>query len=140
MAEQERPAEGRRRKVEEPSSLERPGEVLLWLVSGAAVLLGWVPQDIFQEVWVKARDARLLLRLPVMVHQVPVGDGQGGMGMLQVYAPLPVTELVVDRMNATGYTWDLPGSDLARIHAEAWRQRGGTGRILALPPGSKLAH
>ncbi|MGH7377927.1 MAG: hypothetical protein ACREKK_10960 [Candidatus Methylomirabilales bacterium] len=146
MAEQAKPTEGRRRR--EPgagNSLHRPGEILVWLVTGGGTLLGWVAEKALDLPAVPEaggdEETCILLRLPVMLHQVPAGDGRGGVGLVQLYAPLPVDELLVDRVNVIGHTFQPPDSDLARVHAEAWRQREGGARVLVLPaaPGG-LTH
>lgn len=134
MADQEHPREGRRRREPAPADrLQQEGEILLWLLTGGGTLLGWAPEAAVAAEWGGDEDPFIVLRLPVMLHQVPAGDGAGGVGIVQLYAALPVDELVVDRANVTGYTWQPPDSDLARVHAAAWRQREGGGRVLVLP-------
>ncbi len=142
MAEQARPTEGRRRREPEATAnLHQEGEILLWLATPAGTLLGWAPEATVAAEWGGEEEPFIVLRLPVILHQVPAGDGAGGVGIVQLYAPLPVDELVVYPANVIAYTLELPDSDPARVHAAAWRQREGGGRVLVLPAApSGLAH
>ncbi len=136
MADQERPAEGRRRREEAPSSLGRPGEVLLWLLTPAGPLLGWGP-----PAWNDNDTELFTLRLPVALHQVPAGDGRGGVGLVQLYSALPVEEIVVQFAAVVGVTVVLDTDELAAMHAQAWGRRGPGGRSLVLPAApSGLVH
>lgn len=130
MAEQEKAAEGRRRREDPDSSLGRPGEVLLCLlIPGAGILVGWAPAEWGDAVrW-------FTLRLPVSLHQVPMTAEGGQIGVAQLYTALPVDELGMDPRNVAGWSVLPTAGDLDRLHAQACRQRTSSGLLVARSGG-----
>lgn len=137
MADTTPPAGRRRREAEgrRTPPLGRPGEILLWLLTPAGTLLGWAPVESWHQ------GDSFPLRLPVALHQVPAGDGQGGVGLVQLYSALPVEEILLEALSLVGVSVVPEGDELAGMHAEAWQRRGPAGRLLVLPaaPGG-LSH
>ncbi len=135
MAEQESPRETRRRREPGSDSGGRPGEVLLWLLIPSGILIGWAPPD-WKEYQKGA--GSFPLRLPVMLHQVPMGSGGQALAVAQLYTPLALEQIAVNRANVIGLAVLPPEDPHAEFHQQAILQRASG---LVLPPaGGKIAH